>query len=661
MRRFAFLFLVASILCRIAVAQDDGMADVKDDKSYQAQKATQEGAGGGEQRHADEAPLNMPEGATRPQVVGTQESPTKTPVSLRIKDALSDMDVATNPTATEEMRKTIDAEQKIEALSQLLEQAAQSDSKSNKDLPPANTPVYPPKPSNPVRPKPAAPASYDAPDFPETPVSSKIKDALTTMDVAPDTAVREQVQEMSDAEQKIKALSQKSDQAARSDTRTNGKVPPANSPAYLPNPSTPVRPRPAESPNYETPNYVEKAGYRDRWYYKLTAAVAINVFRSMLDQGVPPAPVVQTISTTAKGAPHRIPNEVVIVSENVAEADNLQSQLLAQNVTLSRRETLENIGIVISVFVVPRDVPVPDIVDLLRKQYPGAWIDENNIYRFLDGTRLYPKQKVQWPSQDTQRCAQNLKIGLIDTAVDTSHPALLGQQLVTKRFAGAGVDVRPENHGTALAILLAGSPADPVYSGLLPNSTLYVAEAFESDAKRGSHWTTTELIVRALDWLAGEDVQVINMSFGGPRNLVVELVVHKLMHRGITIVAAAGNGGVDGPPMYPAAQYGVVAVTAVDQRNSLYRSATRGAYIDFAAPGVDIWTAVIPDGSRRYRGRYQSGTSYAAPFVTGMVAVLNSTGHDAYEFLTDNAVDLGAAGKDQEFGWGLVQFPFDCP
>ncbi|MDH3546092.1 MAG: hypothetical protein OEN22_03285, partial [Gammaproteobacteria bacterium] len=453
MRRFALLFLVASILFRIAVAQDD--------ESYTAQKATQSGAGSGEQRDADNVPLNMPEGTTRPQVVGTQQPRTETPMSSKIKDALRDMDVAADPTEKEHMREMIDAEQRIEALGRKLEQAARSDSKANDNLPPADAPAYPPKPSMPVRPQPAGSPSNDTADDMETPMSSKVKDALSKMGVASDPAVREQLQEMINAEQKIEALGQDKQEAAASDGKTNSKLPSTDIPANRPKPAEPVDSKPAASPNYDEPVYAEKDGYRDRWYYELTATVAINVFRSMLDQGVPPAPVVQTISTTAKGTPHRIPNEVVIVSETVADADNLQSQLLAQNVTLNRRETLENIGIVISVFVVPSGVPVPDIVELLRQQYPGAWIDENNIYRFLDGTRLYPKQKVQWPSQDAQRCARNLKIGLIDTAVDTTHPALADQQLVTKRFTVAGVDIRPEDHGTALAILLVGSPADP--------------------------------------------------------------------------------------------------------------------------------------------------------------------------------------------------------
>jgi Subtilase family len=492
-------------------------------------------------------------------------------------------------------------------------------------------------------------------------VRSQVQDALDTMGANPDPNVSKQLDAMRNAEQKLETL-RKTDQDAKQSQAPNGaSSTQANAPAYPPK-SVPTGTKNGTTPaGNQRVTYADKSGYKDRWYYELTSAVAIEVFRSMLDKGLPPAPEAKPISTRSKGPPQRIKDEVVVVSESVAAAEALEYQLGAHKLTLKRRETLANLGIVTSVYQVPAMASVPDIVSLLRKEYPGVWIDENNIYRFMDGTVFYPKQKIRWPTLEAGRCTDNMKIGLVDTGVDLTHPALVGQNIVVRPFARAGSEVTPEDHGTALAILLAGSPVYPEFAGLLPNAALYVAEAFSAaDAKRGSNFSTTESVVRALDWLVGEDARVINLSFGGPRNLVVELVIYKLLNRGFSIIAAAGNGGSEGPPMYPAAQNGVLAVTAIDQRNSLYQSATRGAYIDFAAPGVDIYTGVVVDANVSYGGRYRSGTSYAAPFVTGIVAMLQSNGSDAYRFLADNAIDLGEAGKDDQFGWGLVQVPFTC-
>jgi subtilisin family serine protease len=107
--------------------------------------------------------------------------------------------------------------------------------------------------------------------------------------------------------------------------------------------------------------------------------------------------------------------------------------------------------------------------------------------------------------------------------------------------------------------------------------------------------------------------------------------------------------------MYPAAQPGVVAVTAVDARRHIYKYATQGKYITLSAPGVDIWTATPGKP-----GVYVSGTSYAAPFATAALASAHlarpKQSWSALEHrLEKGARDLGAPGKDSVFGWGLVQ------
>jgi subtilisin family serine protease len=87
--------------------------------------------------------------------------------------------------------------------------------------------------------------------------------------------------------------------------------------------------------------------------------------------------------------------------------------------------------------------------------------------------------------------------------------------------------------------------------------------------------------------------------------------------------------------------------------------ANRGSYIDFAAPGVGIWTAV-PDG-----GRVQSGTSFAVPYVSAQIAVEIAGGAASRpevmrELLRNRAVDMGSPGKDDDYGWGFVAEEPSC-
>ncbi len=83
---------------------------------------------------------------------------------------------------------------------------------------------------------------------------------------------------------------------------------------------------------------------------------------------------------------------------------------------------------------------------------------------------------------------------------------------------------------------------------------------------------------------------MINMSFSGPANRVLERLIAHAAESGIGLVAAAGNGGPGAAPAYPAAWPQVIAVTAVDAREHIYRQANQGPYVALAAPGVNIWT-----------------------------------------------------------------------
>jgi subtilisin family serine protease len=158
--------------------------------------------------------------------------------------------------------------------------------------------------------------------------------------------------------------------------------------------------------------------------------------------------------------------------------------------------------------------------------------------------------------------------------------------------------------------------------------------------------------VNALDWLLSQNVQVINMSVGGPRNLLVDIAIQRTIKSGIPVIAAAGNGGHNAAAVYPAAQQDVIAVTAVDSEMNIYSKANYGEYIDFAAPGVDIWA-----GNEKGAGKFVSGTSFSVPFVTAaMACFINKIDHkEAYLQLQKNAKDLGVKGKDKQFGWGIVE------
>ncbi len=289
----------------------------------------------------------------------------------------------------------------------------------------------------------------------------------------------------------------------------------------------------------------------------------------------------------------------------------------------------------------------------------------------LPGRVMAPDQAIHaagWPRQDgwdaarefgpaVATCGSGVRVGMLDTGVDRDAPALRDQVVVERRFLGNGGVPASRAHGTAVASLLVGRDGAG-FTGLLPDTVLYSAAVLR---RRADGSTSGELgaLFDAFDWLIGEGVSVANMSFETGENAVLSLILKTAAERGLVLTAAAGNGGRGGAPAFPAAHPNVLAATATDRRARVYEHATTGGYIDFAAPGVDV---IAPDDSGI--GPH-SGTSFAVPFLTAAAAVAVARGAPAdanalRARLRAHARDLGAPGKDDTYGWGLLDLKHIC-
>ena len=248
------------------------------------------------------------------------------------------------------------------------------------------------------------------------------------------------------------------------------------------------------------------------------------------------------------------------------------------------------------------------------------------------------------------------RVGLIDSGVDAQHPALRSANV--QRY-GCGGTAHPAAHGTAVASLLVGrdrgndgGSEGGKFRGVLPGATLYAADAY-CDAPDGG---SVQAIAQSLAWLARERVGVINISLVGPPNALLQRAVAAAQSKGHLIVAAVGNDGPAAPPLFPAAWPGVVAVTGVDSRRRVLAEAGRGSHVALAAPGSEMVGAGLAARSGYVALR---GTSFAAPLVAGLLAARLpqadvSRAAEALATLRSQAIDLGAAGRDDIYGWGLV-------
>lgn len=357
-----------------------------------------------------------------------------------------------------------------------------------------------------------------------------------------------------------------------------------------------------------------------------------------------------------------VPREILVLSNSMAEATDLAQNLVAREILVRRRQTLGFLGsLVLSVFRLPEGRSVAEILAELRQDFPQIIAGPNGLFDPAGSQdvppRIYARELIGW-AETAARRGSGLRLGMVDTGVDSRHPALQDQRVARRSFLPVGTVPASTDHGTAVATLLVGNPRDAAFIGLVPGAELAVAEIFHM-AKGERARATTERIALALDWLGAQGVRLVNLSLAGPGDLILGVVIKRAEQVGMVLVAAAGNRGPGAPPAFPAAFKSVIAVTAVDVDMKIYSRANRGDYIDFAAPGVDVWSARAGGG-----GSYQSGTSFAVPFVTAIIAahltvVPGATLDDLLAAMHRCTKDLGAPGKDPIYGWGLVQ-PTDC-
>lgn len=352
----------------------------------------------------------------------------------------------------------------------------------------------------------------------------------------------------------------------------------------------------------------------------------------------------------------------------LGSVDALVGDLVQRDLILIERLDLDGLGMVL-LRLVPRDATalpggIGALLDELRTAFPQVVFDLNTAFRAA-AARTYAAAMIGLarPPPGCRLPARSIELGLLDGAVDWGHPAFSGLATPSvASFLPGDEAVGASDHGTALAALLVGRDPHSGTAGLLEGQRLHAAAAL-ADSPQGLSATADRLIA-ALDWLGRQNADLVLMALEGEENAALETALLAAADRGMLFVAATGNGGAGSPVAFPASSRWVYAITAVDVEGAVYSRASRGPEVAFAAPGVDIWAAAV-DGA----GKYYSGTSFALPFATAVLAKdLAKTQREErgglaavtlrgqlQRSLAERAVDLGPPGRDEIFGWGLVQ------
>lgn len=268
-------------------------------------------------------------------------------------------------------------------------------------------------------------------------------------------------------------------------------------------------------------------------------------------------------------------------------------------------------------FRVPPGVAIADVLAQLGQDADVVSAQPEFVFRAVGGPGAaalpqYAAEKLRIGEAHAVAVGRNVRVAVIDTALDAAHPALAGA--VAADFNALGeAGIGAEAHGTAIAGILA---ARATMKGIAPGADVLSVSAFRS-SDGGAARSSTLALVKGIDWALAKGARVVNMSFAGPADPLLGKAIAEATGQGMVFVAAAGNAGPGAPAAYPAAFPETIAVTATDSADRLYAKANRGSYVTLAAPGVDIM-APAP------KGRYElsSGTSMAAAHVSGVVALL---------------------------------------
>jgi len=296
-----------------------------------------------------------------------------------------------------------------------------------------------------------------------------------------------------------------------------------------------------------------------------------------------------------------------------------------------------------------------DLEELERRD-DVAYVEPNETYSTFEQTLPWGVDRVDADVAHERGLGSGKSIAIIDTGIDSNHPDLKVTTGVAfgTRCQGDGTICRKRwdddnGHGTHCAGIARALDNTAGVVGTSTSGPLYAVKVLKENGS--GKWGA---IADGINWTANNNVKVGSLSLGGSSySFTLQWACEDAYNRGVLLVAAAGNDS--GTVSYPARFGSVVAVSATTQDDGLASFSNRGSRIELAAPGVRV-RSTLPGGGYGEK----SGTSMACPHVAGAASQVlahvdtATNNRKARSRLRSTAEDLGADGKDNEFGYGLV-------
>ncbi|MCW5777353.1 MAG: S8 family serine peptidase [Phycisphaeraceae bacterium] len=325
-----------------------------------------------------------------------------------------------------------------------------------------------------------------------------------------------------------------------------------------------------------------------------------------------------------------------------------------------------------------------DVVELAQRvaQIPGVRYAEPNGHTMIALVPNDPRYNQQYGPKiakfegawDITTGSRNIVIAVADTGISWTHEDLAGIYWVNPgEIAGNGIDDdgngfvddwrgwnfinnnnNPQDghsHGTHVSGTIAAGLNNGIGVAGMANVTIMPLQVFSAGG--GGTW---EAIAYAIYYAVDNGAHALNYSGGGGGGAQVLADACKYADQnGMPVIAAAGNNNSQSP-FYPAYYPEAIAIGATNASDNRAGFSNYGNWIDVVAPGEDIVSTVHWTNSSY---EFYSGTSMAAPHVSGLVALMYTknpglSGAEVRQLLRSNADDLGAPGFDIQFGWGRI-------
>jgi subtilisin family serine protease len=287
---------------------------------------------------------------------------------------------------------------------------------------------------------------------------------------------------------------------------------------------------------------------------------------------------------------------------------------------------LSSLGVQCVVFQIPERRSVDQVIERLAADPLVESVQPNQVFEGLGEIHDDPYAGLQYGAHAIRAdlahrwaTGKGVRVAIVDTGVDTSHPDLRDRIVKTATFVQGGERTFSEDsHGTAVIGIIAADADNGIgIFGVAPKAEIVVAKAcwHRTPAELGavcSSWT----LAKAVDFAITGEVRVLNLSLGGPPDHLLARLIAKAVDRGIVVVAAVMEHAQPAPG-FPASLPSVIAVIASDPRGAVRIPAGLARAGLLAAPGMEVLTTA-PHAAYDFR----SGSSLAAAHVSGLVALL---------------------------------------